>query len=131
MNSLNRDKWEKEDWKKAPGIKCGIHETNSGLATRDYSVPCNCPSENKIAVVNGFWIWWCSAHYQPLSWCEKGRLEERISTIREEAKASERKRCLEALPEIEEFANCEDDANFNYGWNSYRNQAISAISNKK
>lgn len=72
--------WEKENWKEASGINCSIHETNSLLASRDYSILCKAPSQNKITAVNGFWIWWCSTHYQPLPWCEiaKAKREESL-----------------------------------------------------
>ena len=73
--------WEKEDWRKAKGIIVEEGQTNSALADRDYSVPCEAPGENLILVVKGYWIWWCSAHHQPLCHCEheKANLEAKTT----------------------------------------------------
>lgn len=60
--------WDNEDWHKAEGVI--PQGTNSALAPRDYTVPCRTPSQNLIAVVAGYWIWWCSTHHQPLSHCD-------------------------------------------------------------
>ena len=60
---------KKEDWKKAPGVVG--RGTNSALAKRDYKVPCRFP--HHIAVVKGYWIWWCSAHHQPLFKCDEAK----------------------------------------------------------
>jgi len=70
--------WDKEDWRKAKGIIPDKHQTNSSFAQRDYSIKCETPSQNIIAVVKGYWIWWCSTHHQPLAWCksEKARLTQ-------------------------------------------------------
>lgn len=59
-----------------------------------------------------------------------------IHTLLEEAKASERKRCLEALPnkkqkEDTSFHIIDDYACVDYGFNQAIDQAISAITNKK
>lgn len=32
-------------------------------------------------LLNGYWIWWCYKHNQPLPWCEKGKAEETIKEI--------------------------------------------------
>lgn len=71
----------KENWRKAKGIKrrtCS-DETNSGLAERNYDIPCHVLSENLICVINGWWIWWCSAHYQPKTVCDAAR--KRLETL--------------------------------------------------
>lgn len=66
-----------EDWKAAPGISEDAKRgTNAGLASRDYSVPCK--TKYTIAVIHGFHVWWCSAHHQPISWCERGKSLERV-----------------------------------------------------
>lgn len=65
---------EKEDWRKAKGIIASSTETNSGLATRDYSVKCGIP--HLIIQIKGYHLWWCSTHHQPLPWCEKAKLKE-------------------------------------------------------
>lgn len=78
--------WEKENWKKAKGIKYRRGETNSVYAIRDYSFKCYCPSENLIALIKGYHIWWCSIHHQPMGYCSlerekiciKGKLQEII-----------------------------------------------------
>ena len=49
---------EKENWKKADGIKYKRGMTNSALAPRNYSVKCKL--SHKIALVQGYFIWWCS-----------------------------------------------------------------------
>lgn len=71
---------EKEDWKKAPGIKYSKGETNEGLASRDYSIECRC--KKKICVIKGYFIWWCSVHHQPFAWCESSRLEIKINELK-------------------------------------------------
>lgn len=64
---------EKENWKKAKGVKAKRSSTNSALTPRDYSIKCDCL--HKICIIKGYWIWWCSAHHQPLAWCDKARLK--------------------------------------------------------
>lgn len=27
-------------------------------------------------LLNGYWIWWCYKHHQPLAWCEKHNIEQ-------------------------------------------------------
>jgi len=67
----NDKEWiDKEDWNEAPGVIA--KGTNSALAKRDYSVKCD--SRFCITIIKGYWIWWCSAHHQPLAECEKDRL---------------------------------------------------------
>jgi len=67
--------WEIKNWREAEGVIAEPNETNSALAMRDYSVPCH-TSEHHITVVEGYWLWWCSAHHQPLAWCDKARAVE-------------------------------------------------------
>ena len=81
----------KEDWRKAPGIKYNGTETNHGLAPRDYSVECRCTKQ--IAVIEGYFIWWCSSHHQPLAWCENGKLEIKVNELK--SKLGEIKKVLE------------------------------------
>jgi len=73
LSDEQKKPWERENWREAKGIIASAKETNSALAKRDYSVKCECPSQNKIAVINGYWFWWCTTHHQPLALCEKGR----------------------------------------------------------
>lgn len=64
----------KENWREARGVK---HDhPNSALATRDYSVECN--DKYCITIIQGYWIWWCSAHHQPLAWCDIDKLKSTI-----------------------------------------------------
>ena len=77
MSEYGREMINKENWKEAFGV---IAEgTNSALASRDYNVPC-C-SKHCIIIIQGYHIWWCSAHYQPKAWCEKGRLKLAIKRL--------------------------------------------------
>jgi len=75
----NIEKIEKENWRKAKGIKGRTikSNTNSALAERDYSLKCHAP--NLIAEVQGYFLWWCSTHHQPLAWCEKSKLRFSIT----------------------------------------------------
>lgn len=73
----NQELIEKEDWKKAEGVKFTGTETNSALTDRDYSIKCK--TKHKIVVVKGYWVWWCSTHHQPELKCEIGRLKQNIS----------------------------------------------------
>lgn len=88
---MTQGKLIEEDWRKAPGIKCSKDETNSALAPRDYSVKCHCPK--RIAVIEGYFIWWCSSHHQPLAWCENGKLEIKVDEL--ESKLEKTKKVLE------------------------------------
>ena len=72
MKKEIRAKIKKENWKKAKGIKHSKGETNSALAIRDYSVECKAPY--LIEEVEGYHLWWCSTHHQPLSWCPKEKI---------------------------------------------------------
>ncbi len=72
----NKEAIEKEDWKKANGVKFTGKETNYALTERDYSIECNTP--HLMALINGYHIWWCSAHHQPERLCQLGRLKEVI-----------------------------------------------------
>jgi len=78
---------DKENWKKAKGIKYKRGWTNSALTPRDYSVPCSFP--HKIGVIKGYWIWWCSAHHQPHSHCEMEKMKiefgNKIDNFKKEA----------------------------------------------
>jgi len=78
MSNLYNDKEaiEKENWKKAPGIK-SPGETNSALAKRDYSKECKCPY--CITVIKGYFLWWCSIHHQPLNLCQIEQLRDIIN----------------------------------------------------
>lgn len=58
---------DQEVWQEAPGII--LDSTNSALATRNYHVKCD--AKYCIAVIQGYHLWWCSAHHQPLAFCEK------------------------------------------------------------
>lgn len=91
--------WEIEDWHKAKGIIVEPNQTNSTFAKRDYSVLCEPPSKNLIQIVKGYWIWWCSAHHQPLRLCELHKAQQDVKNaklmLEETAKLIER--LLEAL----------------------------------
>lgn len=85
-HTTNKKAIEEEDWKKAKGItESAKNGTNGGLAERDYSVKCAYPFT--IDVIHGYHIWWCSAHHQPLPWCERAKQKiealEFASAIRE------------------------------------------------
>lgn len=80
VNSHDIERIKKEDWRKAPGIMASIHTTNSALAERNYDLDCR--PEYKICVIEGYWIWWCSVHHQPIPWCEKGKLLDENIIIR-------------------------------------------------
>lgn len=70
---------EKENWRHAKGIKLSTLETNSALAERDYSVKCDIHLE--IANVDGYHIWWCSCHHQPLAWCENDKMKIKLDEM--------------------------------------------------
>ena len=67
---------KRENWKKAKGVKASYRETNSALALRDYSVKCE--ASHLITIIEGYHIWWCSTHHQPLAWCEKEKQKQGI-----------------------------------------------------
>jgi hypothetical protein len=62
-----------KDWHKTEGINARATETNSGLAERNYNIECDTGSE-PLMVVEGFWLWFCRTHRQPLCWCELAKL---------------------------------------------------------
>lgn len=72
-----------KNWKRATGIRASRYETNSGLADRDYSVRCNVTwnSGAPIAFFEGYYLWWCEAHHQPLACCDKGKLQDTIDRL--------------------------------------------------
>ena len=75
---------EKENWKKAEGVKYHKGETNSALAPRDYSINCRC--ERRIAVIKGYFIWWCSRHHQPMAHCRAAKLEIKLDGLKQVVK---------------------------------------------
>lgn len=85
---MTKKPWETEDWHKAKGVVAEPNETNSALARRDYSVPCECHSENLIQVVAGYWLWWCPTHHQPMAWCKNARLQLTIDFLMHETEAA-------------------------------------------
>lgn len=60
------------EWKEAKGIEASYRETNASLAQRNYGCKCETGTEPLI-VVEGYWIWWCKTHHQPLPWCERAK----------------------------------------------------------
>jgi len=62
-----------ENWKDAKGINASYKETNSTFAERDYKCECETGSE-PLAVVEGYHIWWCKSHHQPLYKCDRERV---------------------------------------------------------
>ena len=75
MNRCNITQLEQiaeEDWKKASGVKYTRGETNAALTPRDYTMQCN--GKFQIAYVEGYYIWWCSTHHQPLAHCREAKL---------------------------------------------------------
>lgn len=78
----------KENWKKAKGIKYHRGETNAALAKRDYTI--DCALSLKICVIKGYWIWWCSVHHLPSCLCElaiaKNKIRKMEDVIKEVAK---------------------------------------------
>ena len=62
------------DWKDAKGMKPTDIETNAALAERNFN--CNCDiGTTPIAVVEGYFIWWCKNHHQPLYKCELDKMK--------------------------------------------------------
>jgi hypothetical protein len=75
---------EKENWRKAVGVKAKTRETNIALAQRDYSVEC---ITRKMGVVKGYFIWWCSSHHQPYTTCKVGKGQAEINRLRNKLKS--------------------------------------------
>lgn len=81
---------EKLKFKDAKGItERGKKDTNSMLAERDYSVPCDTTGD-PLMVVHGVWIWFCKSHYQPLSHCEHAKTQERVLAFAEAVKLNDK-----------------------------------------
>lgn len=57
------------------------NDSNEALAQRDYSVECD-TSGGPIAIVEGYYIWWCHAHHQPHSHCCQATLTKEIEEMR-------------------------------------------------
>ena len=38
--------------------------------------------KQNLVKLNGYWIWWCYRHQQPLAWCEKQEIEEKLDAIK-------------------------------------------------
>lgn len=53
-----------------------VKGTNSFTYKRDYEV--RCKTNNRIALVKGYHIWWCSSHFQPLSKCQEDKLKKEL-----------------------------------------------------
>ncbi len=67
-----------EDWRKCKGIITDKNDTNPGFANRDYSVECK---SHNLMIVEGYWIWWCDIHNQPLAHCEEAKLKTKIREL--------------------------------------------------
>jgi len=67
-------------WRNASGVRNKRGETNRALAERDYSVECKA-GPGPIVVFEGYWIWWCIPHHQPMPWCEKGVYAKKIAAV--------------------------------------------------
>lgn len=91
------------DWRKAIGIRASRHETNMGLAERDYSIKCKTGAE-PLMVVEGFWIWWCYTHNKPMSFCETAKLEAELADAKKE-------RCGECYCRMVKQADAQYDEN--------------------
>lgn len=88
-----RAKWHDEAMKEfagagATGVVISPYDTNLGIAKRDYSKPCLIDHKYEmgqpqgcLVLYNGYWIWWCKTHYQPLPWCDVGRLREKLAKL--------------------------------------------------
>lgn len=77
-DTANNEHWQSgEDWTKAPGVKFWQGLTNQATAERDYSVACR--FTQRIVEAEGYNIWWCSSHFQPLAWCERAKGEARMT----------------------------------------------------
>ena len=60
------------NWKDAEGVLASHKETNSIFTQRDYKLFCKTGTE-PLMIVEGYWLWWCKTHHQPLSYCVAGR----------------------------------------------------------
>lgn len=67
------------DWRKCKGMIAKRTETNSFFGYRDYSIECKCSHE--LMVVEGYWIWWCDTHNQPLYKCEINKLGIKVEEL--------------------------------------------------
>ena len=100
VDDLNRDSYHRtltpaelkevgvSSWKRAAGIRWHKGETNPGLAQRDYSVKC-ATTGVPIILIEGFWIWWCIPHHEPLPWCDRERARLKVRGVRKALGASE------------------------------------------
>lgn len=77
----NKELIDKESWTKAPGVKPGPPGTHATLFIRDYSIECD--EKYCITIIQGYWIWWCSAHHQPQFMCEISRLDSTLKRLEE------------------------------------------------
>lgn len=71
---------EKEKFHRALGIK-DKNNSNHGLARRDYTVKCSIP--HRIITLKGYFVWWCSSHYQPHFVCQKHQIKARAKEFAE------------------------------------------------
>lgn len=77
---MTKKPWETEDWHEAKGIIVDEDVTKSVFARRDYSIPCE--SIHLITqTVAGYFVWWCSIHHQPLSYCQGSRTKQEIQDM--------------------------------------------------
>jgi hypothetical protein len=83
------------DWRKAEGIIVKRTETNAFFAHKDYSVICKSDSE-PLMVVEGYWLWWCETHHQPLFKCEMEKFKKEVNDL---------------LMEFKENSDCKYDHN--------------------
>jgi len=91
-NKTSWAKWHDEAMKelldaKATGVIMGPYDTNIGLAGSDYSQRCtidhkyDMDEQGCLLLYNGYWIWWCKTHYQPMPWCDLGKLQEKLTKV--------------------------------------------------
>ena len=78
---------KREELKQAVGVRGRWRDTNIALAERDYSIECEAPAESLIVQHRGYFIWWCKVHYQPLAWCERDRLQQRLEAFEQAIRA--------------------------------------------
>jgi len=86
-------KWHDEAMKKladagATGVIMSPYETNLALAKRDYTQRCETKHEGEgpqgsLIMVEGYWIWWCKIHHQPMPWCDEGKTERLLKKVLE------------------------------------------------